>query len=163
MAAADLILTEQDEARLGGLLQMLCEDAKGRAAFLVDRYGRVLAAAGETVGVDATSLAALTAGSLAAASSLSHLVGENAVRSLHHEGEKEDLFISVVAEEAILVLHFNRRSSLGLVRLRVKNASRQIASALTEIAERDSSQDRAALQEELSRITDADIDNLFAY
>ena len=82
MSGMGLILSEKDEARLTTLLSKLCIAARGRAALLIDPHGRVLTAAGETAGADVTSLAALTAGSLAAAGSLARLVGENEVRAI---------------------------------------------------------------------------------
>lgn len=85
MPGMDLILSEKDEARFTSLLSKLCIAARGRAAFLIDPHGRALAAAGATAGVDVTSLIALTAGSLA------RLVGKDAVRAIHHEGERADI------------------------------------------------------------------------
>ena len=161
MAAANLILGEEDERRLTAVLRKLCEDAKSRAVFLMDREGRLLAAAGETAGVDTTSLAALTAGSIAATGSLAQLLGEKEFNALSHEGETETLHISVAGREGILVVRFDQRSSLGLVRLRVKRAALEIARAFQEMDQRGASRGQAAFQADFSQITDADIDNLF--
>ena len=45
---------------------------------------------------------------------------------LFHEGQQEQINISIVANRAILVVIFDDRSSLGLVRLRVKRATGDI-------------------------------------
>jgi hypothetical protein len=74
---------------------------------------------GETQGLDATSLASLIAGSIAATASLAKLMGEQEFLSVFHEGQKDHMHVSVVGQRVILVVMFDQRSSLGLIRLRV--------------------------------------------
>jgi len=164
MLEADLRLYEEDARRLTAVLQKLCEDAKSRAVFLIDKAGQLIASAGETASVDTTSLASLTAGNIAATSGLAQLLGEKEFSVLFHEGEKDHLHISLVARRGILVVLFDARSSLGLVRLRVKRASEDIVQVFAEMAaraEREAGQGKTAFQTQFAEITDDDIDNLF--
>lgn len=164
MIGTDLMLYEEDARRLAAILQRLCEDSKSRAVFLIDKAGQLIASAGETANVDTTSLASLTAGNIAATGGLAQLLGEKEFSVLFHEGEKDRLHISVVGQRGILVVLFDRRSSLGLVRLRVKWAAEDISRVFTEMAERtqqEAGQGRAAFQAQFAQITDEDIDNLF--
>jgi predicted regulator of Ras-like GTPase activity (Roadblock/LC7/MglB family) len=164
MIGTDLMLYEEDARRLAAVLQRLCEDSKSRAVFLIDKAGQLIASAGETAGIDTTSLASLTAGNIAATGGLAQLLGEKEFSVLFHEGEKDHLHISVVGQRGILVVLFDRRSSLGLVRLRVKRAAEDIGRLFTEMAERteqEAGQGRAAFQAQFAQITDEDIDNLF--
>ncbi|RPI10988.1 MAG: roadblock/LC7 domain-containing protein [Zetaproteobacteria bacterium] len=151
----DLFLFAEDEQRLVGLLTRLCADAKARAAFLVDRNGRLLAEAGESAGLDTTSLASLVAGSIAATGGLARLVGERAFSGLFHEGERSHLYVTVLGDGLILVVSFDRNSSAGLVRFRVRRASEEIGQAFAEVTGR-----VAGAQSELAQITDEDIENL---
>ena len=160
----DLTLYEEDARRLAAVLVRLCEDSKSRAVFLIDKAGRLIGSAGETAGVDTTSLASLTAGNIAATGGLAQLLGEKEFSVLFHEGEKDHLHISVVAQRGILVVLFDRRTSLGLVRLRVKRAAEDIARVFSEMAQRaeqEAGRGRAAFQAQFAQITDEDIDNLF--
>lgn len=164
LGTTDLTLYEEDEQRLVAVLQRLCEDSKSRAVFLIDKAGQLIAAAGETASVDTTSLASLTAGNIAATGGLAQLLGEKEFSVLFHEGEKDNLHISVVAQRGILVVLFDRRSSLGLVRLRVKRAAEDINQAFAEMAQRtqqETGRGRLAFQQQFAQITDEDIDNLF--
>ena len=82
---------------------------------------------------------------------------------LFHEGENDNLHINVVGGWAILLVMFDERSSLGLVRLRVKKASGELESILDEIATR--SEARRSTEADASpfaEITDEDIDALFS-
>jgi predicted regulator of Ras-like GTPase activity (Roadblock/LC7/MglB family) len=161
----DLILLAEDVARLTGALGRLCEEAKGRAAFLVDPNGRLLADSGGTANLDTTSLASLVAGSMAATSSLAQLLGERGFSGLYLEGARAYLYLAVVEEGAILVVMFDGGSSLGLVRFRVKRAIDEVGRILADFAVRDQSgkgPGPAGAATELAEITDEEIDNLLS-
>src|SRR3990172_5875484 len=133
MYGTDLTLYEEDERRFAAVLQRLCTDAKSRAVFLIDKSGQLIASAGETASVDTTSLASLTAGNIAATGGLAQLLGEKEFSVLFHEGERDNLHISIVAPRVILVVLFDQRSSLGLVRLRVKRASEDLTPIFADV------------------------------
>jgi predicted regulator of Ras-like GTPase activity (Roadblock/LC7/MglB family) len=164
MLGSSLVLYEEDERRLAGVLQKLWEDSKSRAVFLIDKNGRLITSAGDTGSVDTTSLASLTAGNIAATGGLAQLLGEKEFSVLFHEGEKDHLHISVVAQRLILVVLFDQRSSLGLVRLRVKRVAEEIGRIFTEMshrAEQEAGRGQTAFQAQFAQITDDDIDSLF--
>ena len=160
----DLILYEEEARRLSAALQKLCQDAKARAVFLIEKSGQLIDAAGETERVDAMSLASLAAGNIAASGGLAQLLGEKGFNVLFHEGERDHLHLSVVGQRGILVVLFDQRSTLGLVRLRVKRAAEELANIFADIArraEQEAARAREAFQAQFAQITDEDIDNLF--
>jgi predicted regulator of Ras-like GTPase activity (Roadblock/LC7/MglB family) len=164
MLGPDLILYEEEAQRLGAVLQKLCQDAKARAVFLIEKSGQLIDAAGETEGVDAMSLASLAAGNIAASGGLAQLLGERGFNVLFHEGERKHLHLSVVGQRGILVVLFDQRSTLGLVRLRVKRAAEELGRVFADIArraEQEAARAREAFEAQFARITDEDIDNLF--
>lgn len=160
----DLILFAEEERRLTQLLVQLCADAKGRAAFLIDRNGRLVAAAGATEGLDTTSLSSLVAGSIAATGSLAQLIGEAGFTGLFLGGEESHLYIAVVEERLILVVLFDRNTSVGLVRFRVAQIREEIGRALAEFADQSlgSGASSTEVRSELAQITDEDIENLLS-
>ena len=108
--------------------------------------------------LDTTSLASLAAGNVAATGGMANLIGEKEFPTLSHEGERESIHICIIGR-ALLVVVFDERSSLGLVKLRVKQASRELASIFDEIARE--SEQTAHENPLLAGITDDDIDSLF--
>ena len=161
----DLILLAEDVDRLTAALGRLCEEAKGRAAFLVDPNGRLFADAGGTANLDTTSLASLVAGSMAATGSLAQLLGEQGFGGLYLEGARAHLYLAVVEQRAILVVVFDGASSLGLVRSRVKRAIDEVGRILADSAVRDQNgkgPGPARDAPELAEITDEEIDNLLS-
>ena len=132
-------------------------DASAKVVFLVDKDGQEIASQGEVGNLDTTSLASLAAGNVAATGGMAELIGEKEFPTLSHEGEKESIHISVVGR-LLLVVVFDDRSSLGLVKLRSKQISQQLATMFDEIT---ANGDLDDLDSPFAGITDEDIDSLF--
>lgn len=98
MASAELVLYQEEFQRLDGALKKLRQEANARAIFLIDKNGQQIAAAGEVEQFDTTSLASLTAGNVAATDGLAKLIGEREFSVLFHEGKRDHIHISIVAE-----------------------------------------------------------------
>ena len=163
MGSADFILYEEEYASLEEALRRLRQEANAKAVFLIDKNGQQIAAAGEIEQFDATSLASLTAGNVAATDGLAKLIGEREFSVLFHEGQQDHIHISIVAKRAILVVIFDERSSLGLVRLRVKRGSTDLRTVLETVWNRAASPKKAAAGgSPFGEITDEDIDRLFS-
>jgi len=161
----DLVLYEEEFQKIRQALQRLFQDASAKLVFLVDKNGQQIAAVGDMNSVDTTSLASLTAGNVAATDGLARLIGEKEFSILFHEGEKDNIHISIVARRVILVVIFDERASLGLVRLRVRRATTELEGVFEEIASKIESEKltlAAELDAPFSEITDDDIDRLFS-
>jgi len=163
MARTSLVILEQDYERFVAILDRLCADANARFVFLLDKNGQHIASVGDTASVDPTSLASLAAGSVAATEGLAGLVGEQVFTTLFHEGPDESLHLSTVAEKAIVLVSFDERSSLGLVRLRVQQSTPTLAEVVEEVTRRSDTPGQEVLSgTPLDDLTDADIDRLFS-
>ena len=158
-----MIVTEEVHARFTTLLESLDREANAKFVILVDKSGQQIAAVGELDGIDATSLASLTAGTVAATDGVAQLVGEDNFTNLFHEGQSESLHITVVADQVILVVMFDQRSSLGLVRLRVEQRIPELGAIVKDLlaATEPAAQEMSTNAESMAQITDADIDALF--
>ena len=153
---------EEEFERIKQLLNTLRMDASAKIVFLVDKNGQQIAGAGEVNLVDSTSLASLTAGNVAATDGLAKLIGEKEFSILFHEGRKDNIHISIVGQRLILVVIFDERSSLGLVRLRVRKASADIERVLKEMDTKAQQTGSVEMASPFAEITDDDIDALFS-
>src|SRR6478672_927181 len=160
MAETPFILQEQQFQRLKAILERLRVECAARCVFLVDRDGQPIAFNGDIGNMDTTSFSSLAAGNVAATSSMAKLIGEDTFPAVVHEGERESIFISVIGR-SLLVVVFDERSTLGLVKIRTKRASFEVA-ALLEEATRDSANYRINKNTFFAEITDEDIDSLFS-
>jgi predicted regulator of Ras-like GTPase activity (Roadblock/LC7/MglB family) len=161
MTLPDLVLYDEEFRKIKDSLNRLASDANANVVFLVDKNGQQIAAHGEIENLDTTSLASLTAGNVAATDGLARLIGEKEFSILFHEGERDNIHISIVAQRVILVVIFDERSSLGLVRLRVRKAAAELEDVLSQMAEK-ASQEGQAPASPFAEITDDDIDALFS-
>ncbi len=163
MASPELVLYQEEFQRLDSALKKLRQEANARAIFLIDKNGQQIAAAGEVEQFDTTSLASLTAGNVAATDGLAKLIGEREFSVLFHEGKRDHIHISIVAKRAILLVIFDDRSSLGLVRLRVKRGSQELDHIFEDMqTKRDKGAASPTHASPFSEITDEDIDALFS-
>jgi predicted regulator of Ras-like GTPase activity (Roadblock/LC7/MglB family) len=163
MTGSDLVMYEEEFNRIDSELQKLYKQTNATVVFLVDKNGQLIASAGETQNVDTTSLASLTAGNIAATGGIAKLLGEKEFTILFHEGEKDNIHISLVGQRVILVVIFDHRSSIGLVRLRVKKATESLAKIFDEIESKAKKEKLESKIEEspFAEISEEDIDNLF--
>ncbi len=161
MQDTQLVMYDEDYRKILGVTQRLVRDAKAKGVFVVDRTGPLISEAGEMRGVDTTSLASLTAGCVAATGGLAKIVGEDDFPVHFHQGQRDNLHITLVSQRIILVVIFDDRSSLGLVRLRVKKAGAELARIFEEIQKKTEAQE-ARGDTPFAEITDDDIDNLFS-
>ena len=154
-----MVMYEEEFNQITTVCDRLTKDASAKVVFLVDKNGQLIAATGQTQDIDTTSLASLTAGNIAATGGLAKLIGEREFSILFHEGERDSLHISIVAGRVILVVIFDARTSIGLVRLRVKKASDELGRIFEGLLRK---VEEPGAGSPFAEITDDDIDNLFS-
>src|SRR3990170_9029004 len=163
MPQSSFVMFEEEYKEITAVIEKLLREANAKCVYLVDKDGQLIASSGDTKDIDATSLASLTAGNIAATGGLAKLIGEKEFSILFHEGEKDNLHISIVGGRVILVVIFDMRSSLGLVRLRVKKASEELTAIFERLLHKAEEKEKSGDTESpFAEITDDDIDNLFS-
>jgi len=160
MTNSPILIREQRYHQIKAVLARLRLDAAARLVVLVDKDGQQIAVHGELGDLDTTSLASLVAGNVAATGGMAKLIGEREFPTLSHEGERESIHISVIGR-VLLVVVFDDRSSLGLVKLRSKQISPELALAFSEV-ERESELSAADDSLPFAGITDEEIESLFS-
>lgn len=155
-------LSEGDYHKITEHLTSLLKESNGRCALLVDRTGQLLANAGEQLSFDPTSFASLTAADFSANDQLAKMIGEPEFASLFHQGEKESMYLADVARRVILVVLFDQRTTVGMVRLRVKQTVQDLTGVFDEMFQRAQSGEAAGgKQAGLLEGADDEIDKLF--
>src|SRR5437762_1280261 len=93
--------------------------------------GQLVATVGETPQFDPTAFASLTAADFSANDQLAKMIGEAEFASLVHQGERESMYLADFAKRVILVVLFDQRATLGLVKLKAKS----VVGALNKVFE----------------------------
>ena len=152
---------EEDARRIQTVLNGFLRESNARTALIVDRTGQLVATVGEAPKFDPTAFASLTAADFSANDQLARMLGEPEFGALFHQGEKESMYLADVARRVILVVLFDNRTTLGLVKLRVKNAVGRAQPALHgHVRPRRDQRDRGWQSEFLGEAED-EIDKLF--
>jgi predicted regulator of Ras-like GTPase activity (Roadblock/LC7/MglB family) len=161
MMGNQMMMFEEEQQMIQSSCDQLGKASNALAVLVIDKNGQEIAHSGETEHLDVTSLSSLFAGNVAATGGIAKLLAEKEFSGQFHEGEKTNVHISLVAQRAILVVLFDQRSSLGLVRLRVKKASDELAKVFERVIEKMTKGGPSGAPAVFGEITDDDIDNLF--
>jgi len=143
---------ERDFQRIDRLLQDFLYDSSARCALLVDRTGQLVTTAGEKPDFDTTAFASLAAADFSANDQLATMIGEHEFSSLFHQGEKESMYLADVARRVILVVLFDNRTTLGMIRIKVKALVKELGEIFRDMFE------RSAAQPQGSRVEAAFVD-----
>ncbi len=153
------VIYEEEVHRIQASVNSLVTSANAKVVFVVDKNGQLIASGGDLEELDTTSLASLTAGNIAATGGMAKLLRENEFATQFHEGKNAHIHIQLVGNRAILVVIFDSKSSLGLVRLRVRKTTEELSEIFDSMSKRPP--DRGGEGSPFAEITDEDIDNLF--
>jgi len=132
----DIVIHESDAARIDAVLRRFLSDSNCSAALLIDRSGQPLAEAGTARTLDIGSIGALAAAAFASTAALARLLGESEFSVLFHEGVKESMHVCTVDEQTILLVIFDERTTIGMVRLFAREAAASIGVILEETRKR---------------------------
>jgi len=165
MAGKNWALFEEDFWALNDALYALVESSYSKSAMLIDCDGHLIANVGESPSFDTDSFASLSAADLAASKALASMLGENDFRNQAHQGREWGMYQCSVNENVLLVLLFDRRTTLGLVRLKAEKAAVELGKIFTRIyGKLDSSQGElqsVGVGADFASEADQQIDRLF--
>ncbi len=107
------------------------------SVFLIDRSGQLISNCGSPSTLDVSAFSALTAANFGATSEIAKLLGEQEFRLLFHKGQNENVYFSLVGENMILVIIFDDRTTVGLVRLSINMIMDDLLKILSPIYQRE--------------------------
>ena len=124
---------EDDSRRIQDILRGFLGETNARTALIVDRTGQLVATVGEPPVFDPTAFASLTAADFSANDQLARMLGEAEFGALFHQGERESMYLADVARRVILVVLFDNRTTLGMVKLRVKTTVGELSQVFNDM------------------------------
>ncbi|HJQ09947.1 MAG TPA: roadblock/LC7 domain-containing protein [Gemmatimonadaceae bacterium] len=155
---ANWSFTQDDFTAITESLRRFLGETKSLCALLVDRSGQLVTTVGDAPGLDTTAFATLTAADYSANDQLAKLVGETDFSSLFHQGEKS-IYVADIARRLLLVTIFDSRTTVGLVRLRMKDEIEELTQLIDRVFSR--GRDGDAEDKHVLRGADEEIDKLF--
>ena len=163
MVRAEWKIHEEDYWAITNVLEALSQSSDSQHVLLIDRTGQLIAQAGAEPTFDVTSFASLCAADFEANFQLAKLIGEDDFSSLYHQGARDSMYIGKIARGVVLAVIFDKRTTLGLVRLRVKKAVGELNTIIDGLYDRlvFRNEEYDTFDREFSEGVEAEIDNLF--
>lgn len=154
---------EKDFWSITEALNGLIKSANVKAAMLVDKAGQVITTSGDTESFDLSSFATLSAADYAATSQLATIIGEREFAHLYHQGEKDNIYITIIGDRVILAVVFDKRTTLGLVRVKIKQTVLHLEKIFEEIFTKIGTQPKAEerITDEFTKEAEEELDKLF--
>jgi len=137
MQGHDLLIIDEDIQRNAEeVLRTLLIESQSKCGLLINHDGSLLCQQGEVGSMDVTSLAALAAAGFAATQEMARLIGEPEFSVLFHQGEHEHIYVSLVGDEALMMMVFDDRTTIGLVRVLSKEACKKLDGIFANVSRR---------------------------
>ena len=152
---------EEDIAEIDAILSDFLDASGAKAVLMVDKEGHLVTKKGFTKSLDSDSLAALVAGAFASTREMAKLLGEQEFTVLFHQGVNEHIHISLVGERALIVIVFDERTTIGMVRLYASEVTKKVQEALDRAAERAKERGPRALGQEYEAAADEKLADFF--
>ena len=108
-------------------LLRLNQDAEAKTTMLITRQGNCLVSVGDLSYLNVTAISALVAGMFSATQEVARLVGEDKFSILLQQGEKRNIYISLVDETVMLLIIFDDYMAMGRVRYIARKSLKEIA------------------------------------
>ena len=130
-----VVIYDDQLAQINTLISRLLKESDAKCALLVGKDGRTIAKQGFTRMMDTDQLGALVAGAFAATQRVAVLLGEPEFTVMFHQGKHDHIHIYLVDPKTLLVVTFDERTTVGMVRLVSKAVSESLVEVLTKIYE----------------------------
>ncbi len=131
----NVILTREDLKKINSFLEKLISSSSAHSVLLIDRSGQLIAEYGNTTEIDIFSLSALMAANFGATAEIAKILGEEEFTLLFHKGKNENVYFTAVGQHVIMVILFDDKTTLGLIRLKIKQITEELSQVLIPIFE----------------------------
>lgn len=156
-----LTFYKDDIERIDKVLGEFLRLSGAKCALLIDKEGHLVTKRGEVRTVDMDTISALVAGSFAATKEMARLLGEEEFTALFHQGERDNIQLSLVGDRTLLTILFDDRTTVGMVRLYANETAKKLADVYRTALERSASGDGPTLDKSYNASARKTLDNLF--
>ena len=129
----NLVISDRELAVISTALNKLMNDTNATSVMLLDKSGQVIASQGTGVRHNATSLGALLAGAFSSSRHIAELLGEKDFRTIFQQGVHENIYTTMIGEQWLLVIVFDKLTHIGLVKVLSKKASDEMGRILERV------------------------------
>lgn len=129
----NLVISDRELGTISAVLTKLMNDTNATSTMLLDKSGQVVMVHGSGIKRHATTLGALLAGVFSSSREVAKLLNEKDFRNIFQQGVQENIFTSMVEEQWLLVIIFDKLTHIGLVKVLSKKASDELGRILERV------------------------------
>ncbi len=129
----NLVISDRELTTITASLNKLMSDTNATSVMLIDKSGQVIATQGSGTRRNATTLGALLAGAFSSSRHVAELLGEKDFRTIFQQGVHENIYTTMVEEQWLLVIVFDKLTHIGLVKVLSKKASDELGRILERV------------------------------
>jgi predicted regulator of Ras-like GTPase activity (Roadblock/LC7/MglB family) len=141
----NLIISDHELDSITDALKKLMSDTSATSVMLLDKSGQVISSLGMSTKRNATSLGALLAGAFSSSRHIAELLGEKDFRTIFQQGVHENIYTTMVDEQWLLVIVFDKLTHIGLVKVLSKKTSEELGRTLDRVRTDTNSQKSSVL------------------
>ncbi len=156
-----MVYYAEDIDRINRIIDRMLELSEAKFVLLIDKDGHMITKRGESLSADEETISALVAGSFAATREMAKLLGEEEFSVLFHQGKKESIQLTSVADRMLLAIIFDDRTTIGMVRLYAQETAARLARLLREAAGREAKPEAETIAEEFGAEAKEKLEDMF--
>jgi predicted regulator of Ras-like GTPase activity (Roadblock/LC7/MglB family) len=157
----NLIISDHELDTITNALNKLMSDTSATSVMLLDKSGQVVSSQGTSTKRNATSLGALLAGAFSSSRHVAELLGEKDFRTIFQQGVHENIYTTMVEDQWLLVIVFDKLTHIGLVKVLSKRASEELGRTLERVRADTNRQKSSVLNIQFRSSVEDTIDLLF--
>jgi predicted regulator of Ras-like GTPase activity (Roadblock/LC7/MglB family) len=127
------VISDRELNTIASVLTKLMHDTNATSAMLIDKSGQVVSTQGSGTRRNATTLGALLAGVFSSSREVARLLNEKDFRNIFQQGVQESIYTSMVEEQWLLVIIFDKFTHIGLVKVLSKKATEELVRILERV------------------------------
>ncbi len=129
----NLVVSESDLGNIARVLGRLTLDTSSSHVLLLDKSGQLISAQGNVGQRDIIALGALLAGAFSSSRQVAEILGEKDFRNILQQGVYESIYTSLIGEQWLLVVVFDKQTHVGLVKVLARKACDELERVLERV------------------------------
>ena len=157
----NVVISEGDLGNIARILGRLSQTTSASHVLLLDKAGQLISLQGQGGQRDIMALGALLAGAFSSSRQVAAILGERDFRNIYQQGLHESIYSSLVGEQWLLVIVFDKQTHVGLVKVLARRAVEELEGVLERLRAGDDRGKDAVLSIQFRSSADEAIDQLF--
>jgi predicted regulator of Ras-like GTPase activity (Roadblock/LC7/MglB family) len=129
----NLVVSEGELGNIARVLGRLTQDTGASHVLLLDKSGQLISTQGQGGQRDVIALGALLAGAFSSSRQVAEILGEKDFRSILQQGVHESMYTSLIGDQWLLVIVFDRQTHVGLVKVLARKATDEMERVLSRV------------------------------